>query len=391
MRPVRRVLKAFGPAVLAGSPAEALRAGSGAVIGLGLVALAVLSPGVDARLGLYLVAPFGATSVLVFAVPNSPLAQPWSAIIGNTVSALVGLAVWQLLPDPALRLPVAVGAAITAMILLRALHPPGGAVAMTAALEHDAVRDLGWWFALYPVAAGSLALVLAGIVYARASGRRYPFRQFDDRNRHGTEDRAPTKRLGLGEAELAAILTRYRQSPNLGVEDLARLIAAADMQAAGRRSGPLRAEDIMSSDLVTVGPDATLDHVADLFRQNAFTSLPVVSHGDQFLGVIFQLHLIRRAGRDAFSMGEGFGAAMSRLIGPHRDGAARAADIMAGSVPVVRPDTPVATLLPMMADGDCDAVPVLTEGRIVGIVTRTDMIAALAREGDDRPSASRDR
>ena len=43
-------------------------------------------------------------------------------------------------------------------------------------------------------------------------------------------------------------------------------------------------------------------------------------------------------------------------------------------------NTPIGALLPMLADGDVDAVPVLQQGRIVGIVTRTDLIAAMARK-----------
>mgnify|MGYP005753500025 FL=1 len=85
------ILKSLGPAVARVPAREALRAGLGALIGLGLSGLFLLSPAVDLDLGLYLVAPFGASSVLLFAVPNSPLAQPWSAIVGNTVAALVGV------------------------------------------------------------------------------------------------------------------------------------------------------------------------------------------------------------------------------------------------------------------------------------------------------------
>lgn len=85
-----QILRALGPAVVRTSPVEALRAGFGALAGLGLTGAFVLTPTVDLDLGLYLVAPFGATAVLLFAVPNSPLAQPWSAIVGNTLAALVG-------------------------------------------------------------------------------------------------------------------------------------------------------------------------------------------------------------------------------------------------------------------------------------------------------------
>ncbi len=160
-----------------------MRAGLGAFIGLSLAGAFVLSPTIDLHLGLYLVAPFGATSVLLFAVPNSPLAQPWSAMVGNVVAALIAVAVCIVIDDPILRIALAVGFAITATSLCRALHPPAGAVAMTAAMSPDAVRELGFLFAIMPIGIGTLVLVIIAIIYGRLTGRHYPFRQFDDANR----------------------------------------------------------------------------------------------------------------------------------------------------------------------------------------------------------------
>lgn len=376
----RWLLRAFGPALAGTSLREAIRAGSGALLGLAILGLLVLGPEVDRQLGLYLIAPFGATAVLLFAVPSSPLAQPWSAIMGNTVAAAVGVAVCLAIPDPVLRVALAVGLAICAMALARAMHPPGGAIAMTAALSPVEIRELGFGFVLAPVALGTAVLVLVAIAYARATGRHYPLRQFEESNPAGTADSAPSERLGLSEEELTGILRRYEQSLNLGVEDLARLIGAAELQAASRRTGPLTAGDIMSRHLVTVGPDTPLTTVADLFRRHGFTALPVVEEGDKYLGVIFQIHLIRRGRDDAARLQRGFGAAMRRLLDPDRDIPVRAAEIMTGTTPRAVEATPVGALLPMLSDGDCEAVPVLAKGRIVGIVTRTDMIAALARK-----------
>lgn len=373
------ILRSLGPAVARVPAREALRAGFGALIGLALTGLFLLSPVVDLDLGLYLVAPFGASSVLLFAVPNSPLAQPWSAIIGNTVAALVGVAVCLLVKDPALRIALAVGLAITATILCRAIHPPAGAVAMTAAMSPDAIAHLGFWFALTPIAVGTISLVLLATVYARLTGRHYPFRQFDDPSSHGTRDRNPMERLGLSEEELTGILERYRQSFNLGVEDLARLIGAAELQAAAQSSGPLTAQDIMSRNLVTVSPETPLGEIADLFRQHRFTSLPVVGTEQTFQGVIFQMHLISQARDDALRLDRGFGAAFRRLLDKGREKPVTAADIMSVAGPRATTGTPIGALLPMMAEGDTDAVPVLEYGKIVGIVTRTDLVVALAR------------
>ncbi|WP_395541839.1 HPP family protein [Neotabrizicola sp. sgz301269] len=374
------LLRAFGPAS-AGVPAiEALRAGLGAALALGLVGLLILAPMVDLRTGLYLIAPFGASSVLLFAVPNSPLAQPWPAIVGNVLAALVGVAVCRAVPDPTLRVALAVGLAITAMNLARAVHPPAGAVAMTAALGPDAVRELGFWFALAPVALGTVLLVLLAILYARTTGRHYPFRQFTEPHDLGTTDAPPAERIGLSEDELSDLLQRYRQSLNLGVEDLARLIGAAELQAASHRTGPLTAAEIMSRDLVTVHPDTPLTDVAELFRRHGFTSLPVVQEGDKFLGMIFQIHLIRRGREDAVRQNRGFGAAMARLLDPRRAVPVRASDIMISVTPRVLADTPAGALIPLLAERGCEAVPVLLRGRIRGVVTRTDLIAALARQ-----------
>lgn len=344
----------------------------------------VLAPTIDLALGLYLVAPFGASSVLLFAVPNSPLAQPWSAIIGNVTAALVGVAVCLVVQDPVLRIALAVGLAITVTILCRALHPPAGAVAMTIAMSPDAVQELGFYFSLMPIGIGTVVLVLIAMVYGRMTGRHYPFRQFDDPNRYGTQDLEPMKRLGLTEAELSDILGRYKQSFNLGVEDLARLLGAAEMQVAAQRSGPTVAADIMSHNLITVQPETPLTEIADLFRRYRFTALPVVGGADRFLGVIFQIHLIDRAREDSLRLKRGFGKALHRLLDRRREIPVQATDIMSVGGPRATADTPLSALLPQMADGAVDAVPVLERGQLIGIVTRTDLISALARKSLDK-------
>lgn len=373
------MLGSFGPAVAQVHLRDAFRAGLGAFVGIGLTGLFLLSPRIELDWGLYLVAPFGATSVLLFAVPNSPLAQPWSAIVGNMVAALVAVAVCMLVDEPLLRVALSVGMAICVTMMLRALHPPAGAVAMTAALSPGATDALGFWFAIVPIGLGTLALVLVAMVYARLTGRRYPFRHFEESAGRGTGAISPSERIGLSEAELSEILDRYRHSFNLGVEDLARLIGAAEMQAASHETGPMTASQIMSRELVLVSPETDLVQVADLFRRHKFTSLPVVGPDNRFLGIIFQIHLITRAREDALRLDRGFVPAFRRLLDGGRDRAVQAAEIMSVAGPRATTNTPVSALLPMMADGDIDAVPVIEHGIITGIVTRTDLISALAR------------
>lgn len=373
------MLKAFGPAIPPASPQEMLRAGIGVTIGMALTALFItLIPGAE-QLHIRMWASLGATATLVFAVPNSPLAQPWSTFMGNCVSALLVFFLCLYIADNAYILPIAVGLSIAAMIAMRALHPPGGAIAAMGALDPIAVQQMGYKFLLSP-ALGSMSLIFIAICYAKLTGRHYPLRQFPEKNIHGTADQRPTERLGLSKEDLEDILSQYRQSLNLGVEDLARLISAVEIRAASHRTGPLTAGDVMSRDLVTVTADTPLRDIAQIFRTRGFTSLPVVDHQKKFLGVIFQLHLIRKAHDSAFTGNLTFRNALSKILDPHRQQPLYARDIMATHIPTAADNAPVSSLLPALADGECDAVPILEDGFITGIVTRTDMIAALARQ-----------
>lgn len=361
--------RGFAPAMGGPKPVDMARAGIGAALGLLVAGLALQAAGLG-----WLIAPFGASAVLVYAVPNSPLAQPWSVVMGNTLSALVALGVLTALPQAGWAVPLAVGVAIAVMLATRALHPPGGAVALLVALGGQA----DWLATLGPVTAGSCLLVGIGVLWNRAVGRVYPFRQPAQPGPHGTQDPTPEERIGLDPADLAAILERYRQSANLGVADLARLVGAAEQAAAARRMEGFTAADIMSRDLVTVGPEAPLSQVADLFRTRGFTSLPVVE-GDRLLGLIFQIDLIRRAREDAFRQHQSLIRALAHLIDSHRRRPPKAGEIMETDTPRVTPETPVGALLPLLADGGAEAVPVVEAAAIVGIVTRTDLVSALAQ------------
>ncbi|WP_233092566.1 HPP family protein [Paracoccus sp. IB05] len=376
---LRRTLRHAGPAMGFTGWTETLRATAGMFVGMAALIL-FLSPDPGASAwGLFVIAPFGASAVLLFAVPNSPLAQPWSAVVGNAVSALVGVALVLTIEAPELRIVLAPALAVLAMHLSRALHPPGGAVALATVLAPHAAAELGFLYVLVPVALGTLALVPVAALVAALTGRRYPFRQ-PATAAPGEPDPRPLDRLGVSRAELAGLLQEFHQSANIGVEDLARLISAAELLAARHQTEGITCGEIMSRNLVTVGPETPLTEVGAIFRDRGFTSLPVVAADGGYLGVIFQIHLIRRGAEDARLSGTRFTANLARLLGAAGGRTVRAREVMDPHVPTRSPGTPVHDLLPLLAEGPNDAVPVLEGTRILGIVTRTDLIAALAHQ-----------
>jgi CBS domain-containing membrane protein len=229
---------------------EQLRASAGALAAL--AATGALSLFWLGSAGAWLIAPMGASAVLLFCLPGSPLAQPWAVFGGNVVSALVGVACFKLCGGHWLAAPLAGGAAIAAMFALRCLHPPGGAVALTAVLAGPAVHALGFGFALLPVALNSALMVGAALAVNNAAGKRYPHPQRSKLdNPHATGDVVPGARLGFQRADLDEVLAHYGQVLDVSRDDLEDIILATEAHAYARRFGVVTCGAIMSTHALT--------------------------------------------------------------------------------------------------------------------------------------------
>lgn len=169
---LRTFLGRFWPHPLVVARKQMVLACLGAGLGLGITSL--FSHWLLGDVNLWFVAPMGASAVLLFGVPNSPLAQPWSVVGGNLLCALVGISVGLWIDNPALACALAAALAIAVMFTLRCLHPPGGAVALTAVIGGPAIHQMGYEFALTPVLLNSLTLALLAILFNNLAGRRYP-------------------------------------------------------------------------------------------------------------------------------------------------------------------------------------------------------------------------
>ena len=146
-----------------------LRAAFGALIGIAVTGWICRDLLPAYPHALWLMAPLGASSVLIYVVPKSPFSHPWAVIVGNLISALSGMVMVFLLKDTALAAGLAVGLAIAVMILSRALHPPGGGVAvLTALMGVQDPRFLG-----LPVLINSLLLVGIGLAYNWIADRAF--------------------------------------------------------------------------------------------------------------------------------------------------------------------------------------------------------------------------
>ncbi|HEY8974952.1 MAG TPA: HPP family protein [Burkholderiaceae bacterium] len=370
-RNVAQWLAAFVPAPVTVSRREIALGALGAL--LGLASAAWLSRHMLAGLNPWFIAPMGASAVLLFAVPSSPLAQPWSIIGGNLVAALIGVTCARWVPDAALAGALAGALAIAAMFSLRCLHPPSGAVALTAVLGGPAVRALGYAFVLWPVAIDSLLLLMAALLFNVSARRRYPHRAPAPAPTHLTRDAPPSARVGLALEDLHAALEARGELLDVSEDDLQELFVEAEHRAWRRRFGSLRCNEVMSHDVITVTPSTAAQDAWQRMIHHAVKALPVVDAQSRLLGIV-TLHdffvgheVATQAGHAAWLVG----------------------DIMTRDVLTASPAQELVDLMHAFSDGGRHHLPVVDhDRRLVGMLTQSDMVAALFRAGIERPAAA---
>jgi CBS-domain-containing membrane protein len=147
----------------------------GGFLGIGLLGLLWEGQLVRGE-GFMLVGSLGASAVLLYGAPRSPLAQPRNVIGGHVISALVGVTSYKLFQGQAwLASAVAVSTSIALMHLSRTLHPPGGATALIAVVGGEKIHSLGFLYVLAPVGVGATVLVFVAIIVNNIpKDRRYP-------------------------------------------------------------------------------------------------------------------------------------------------------------------------------------------------------------------------
>lgn len=128
----------------------------------GLVAIALVAIMAELAGSLAPIAPLAASCVLVFAAPESPMAQPANVIGGHVLSTAVALALDAVLPGGWYSIALGVGVAILLMGVLRLTHPPAGADALVVLTVHPGLDYL-----FFPVLAGSVTMVAVGVAVHR--------------------------------------------------------------------------------------------------------------------------------------------------------------------------------------------------------------------------------
>ncbi len=152
--------------------------GVGAFLGIYFISLLNKAFFTDSTDAIFLVGSFGASAVLIYGVPNAELSQPRNLIGGHIISALIGISIFKYISlDLSILSALAVSLSIIVMHVTRTLHPPGGATALIAVIGSSQIHELGFMFALTPIATGAVILLVIALVVNNMSknpSRHYP-------------------------------------------------------------------------------------------------------------------------------------------------------------------------------------------------------------------------
>lgn len=357
---------------------EKLRAAFWACLAIGLSGLAasqyVEGPGI-----LVLLPSMGASATILFAVPHSPMAKPWPLWGGHLISGCVGLACARWIPDAALAAALAVGLSIFAMHCLGCLHPPGGASSLVPVLGGPAVQALGVQFLLTPLSLNLAVMFLVWQVYLRLLPTRAappPQTVEGDARRPN-----PAERLGIRNEDLRAALRDIDEFVDIDEQGLQEIYRLASARAFRREFGELTCARIMSKAPWSAEFGDELETVWATMQAHRIKAVPIVDRGRHVLGIVTLTDFFRHARVERH---DGLKEKVRKLIRPtgasHSDKPEVAGQIMSAPALTARADAHIAEAARSLIERGVHQVPIVDErGKLAGIVTQTDLLAALYR------------
>lgn len=352
------------------SPAERWRSALAALLGMlliqGILAVLPAQPGIS-----YLLAPLGASSVILFVLPHSPLAQPWSLIGGLFLPAVIGLLCGTWIQPAFLAVAVALALAVWITAWLRCIHPPGGAMAVVFAISATQ-QPVSLTTAMLNVGAALIAVLFVNNLIP---GRHYP--QCAPKQTSAQKPRP--KRGSIRHEDLQHALQKIDAYLDISEEDLVRIYDLATNHAHQRHERRVCSE-IMSTDVISVEFGTELNEAWALLQQHKLHGLPVVDRSKRVIGLLTLDNFLRHVKPEPE---QGIGDNIRRLLrtspSAYSDKPEVVGQIMSESFVSVRSNDSISKTASLLAASDHPIIlPVIDENnRLAGVLTQTDLLSAI--------------
>ncbi len=329
----------------------------------------------------FLIASMGASAVILFVIPNSPLAQPWPLLGGQLCSALVGMICALNLGDTVSSASLAVGGSVLLMIALRCLHPPGAATSLAPIMGGDSLTALGYSFILVPVGINVLLMLFFSIAvnrwvlkhaYPSPSPKSEPHHQ-----RHNISK--PPHHIGITEGDVEIALREMDVFVDLTRSDLSKVLTYAEMNSFKRVHGDLRCADVMTTDFETVEFGTEIEDAWKIMYQKNLKVMPVVDRAGRIIGIITWHDFFKHLNLSAYeSFQDKFRHFVRRTPDIIADKPESVGQIMTSSIVAMEENEHIVELIPLMSIHGHRQIPIVdSKQRLTGMVFQANLIAAL--------------
>lgn len=149
----------------------------------------------------------------------------------------------------------------------------------------------------------------------------------------------------------------------------------------------MQAQDVMTTDVVSVSRESSVRHIARTMLRHRISAVPVIDDADRLVGIVSEGDLIQRrelgARRTSWWLGL-LDLPDAAALDYVKSSGNRAQDVMTANVITVEPDTPLSQIAALLEKEQIKRVPVLKQGRVVGIVSRADLLHAIITASEDQ-------
>lgn len=334
----------------------------------------------------FMAASMGASAVLLFVIPASPLSHPWSFIGGHLVSAFIGISCVKLIPDLNLAGAVAVSGSILAMYYLRCMHPPGGAAALLTVYGGDAIHAMGYQFLLSPLSLNLAVMVICTMVYWKVANIRQ--RQTTSTGYSGldkylasTNHSRHLSSIPFSDQDLSRAIAAMDTFVDITKEDLKDIFVEAVRQSHSHHLKETPCKELMNPSVISVEFGTGLDETWQLLEQHEIRGIPVVDTFNRLIGIVtindFVSHAAQLATNknDPKEISEQIALLCKKTPGFVSQKPEVAGQIMSHPVIFAKEDDHIGDLIPHFNQYEIHHIPVVDKNRkLKGMLTYDDVV-----------------
>ncbi len=331
-----------------------------------------------------LIASMGASAIILFIIPNSPLAQPWAFVGGQIIAAFVGISCALFIPHVIIAATVAIASCVALMLFLRCLHPPAAATALTPVLAGQNIQSLGFDYALMPIGINIIIMLGMAILLNRwLMGYDYPVlhKPVPKKNLPQTMPPPLARSTQVSEQTMQQVLEKTATFVDVTAADLCRLFSEVESEQLKQLSDSITCADVMRTPVISVDYGTEVEQAWQLMLEHQVIALPVIDRVQRVIGIVTRHDFLKFVDLRAYqSLEAKIRTFIRRTPDTQTHKPEAVGHIMTSKVTVLAGSCHIVELIPLMTRAGYRQIPIVdAEKRLIGMVYQADLIAALYR------------